>query len=193
MPNSHPIVDSPRGSAYAAYKQGFIELLKVRPKIVQEKVLVSYQSPIKTSDIRTSEGKFEAIHFDDSGSGLGPTTGDYNQDNEIICALPLRITETIPIPLLIQVMLPGTGTQADQRAADVRVDELLYEIMSVIAHNPTVGLEGAPGVDYAYASRAYMAERRTGKLGENLGRGHGASCRLYIELKARLTYYPDAV
>jgi hypothetical protein len=176
-------VANPIGTAYSSVKGAIVHLLQSSTSLQESGTIVSYETPANQTDIRTDKGKYEAIYFDDAGTGIGPVTGDSKQDNVIICSLPLRIEEEFTLPLWIVVLEPNRDDT--QEAADRRVDELLFEVMKEIASYPTLGLENVPEFDYLQVTKASQYERRTGFLREDAP-GRGASARYYLHVKCRL-------
>jgi len=178
-------ITTPHGTAFAAFKSALIANLKEREAL--EDVVVQYDSPENPAGVTTEQGLYESIFWDDAGVGIGISTKIPNQENVVICGLPLRIEEEHPIPLAIQVMLPGTGGR--QEAADHRVDELIFEVMAELAHNPTQGLHVTPGFDYIQATKLWTWERHSGILDPS-SLGRGALARLFINVEARISFTP---
>jgi len=161
------------GTSWATVKQGLVDRLLARPALAE--VAVSYEAPLQPEDVVGPTGKHEAIYFVDVDDDVG------EQDNKVICSLPLRIDEEYSVPLCVQVLRPESdGTQYQ---ADLRVDELLGEVLTVVANLPTLGVEA--GFQHLLATRGSL-HRRTGVIGQ--GAGHGASAVLDLRVEARLIY-----
>lgn len=165
-------LDNPVGSSFSTLKWEIYLALKARAGL--QGVAVSYQAPVQTQDVQADGGTFEAIWLDD-GSG--------EHENRVICSLPLQIEEIYGITLVVQVLRPES--LGDQRSADLRVDELLYEVMAEIATNPTFGLSNSGPFVYLHVTRATF-QRVTGFLPS--GAGHGARAELLLQVESRLRF-----
>lgn len=161
------------GTTYSTVKEALIDLLRDRPELGT--VAVTYEAPLQPDQVVGPTGEHEAIFFVDSDPDEG------TQENEVICSLPLRISESYALPLVVQVLRPESD--GSQLAADRRVDELLGVVLTVVANNPTLGVD-AP-FEYLHATRGNFT-RRTGVIGS--GSGHGSSVRFELHVEARLSY-----
>lgn len=162
----------PVGSSYSAVKWAIFQQLSARAGL--QGVAVSYQAPVQRQDVEDSTGSSEAIFLDD-GAG--------EHENVVICSLPLQIEELYQISLVVQVLRPTS--LGDQRAADLRVDELLFEVLSELAHDPTWGLSNTGNFVYLHTTRSTF-RRITGFL--PAGAGHGARAELSLQVDSRLRF-----
>lgn len=161
------------GSSYSTLKSAIIGRLVERAGLVG--VSVSYQAPVQASDVSGPVGSFEAIWLDDAEAG--------EHQNVVICSLPLQLEEVYSIKLVVQVLRPtSTGTQEE---ADTRVDELLYEVLHEMTHDPTWGLSGTSPFNYLHTTWTTF-ERRTGFL--PTGAGHGASWEANLQVNSRISF-----
>lgn len=161
------------GSSYSTLKSTIVTQLKARAGL--SAVSVSYQAPLQATDISGPVGNFEAIWLDDAESG--------EHQNVVICSLPLSLEEVYSIKVVVQVLRPtSTGTQEE---ADTRVDELLYEVLYELAHDPTWGLSGTTPFNYLHTTLTTF-ERKTGFL--PTGTGHGASWEANLQVQSRISF-----
>lgn len=154
------------GSSYATTRNALFTLLAARNGLAG--VVVSSQPPIQASDIVSSTGASDAIWIDDA-------EGDYSDD--CFKALPLQFDETYGLKIVIQSLKPSDdGTQYQ---ADLRVDQMLYEVLDQIAGDATLGVHS---FNYLYVLPSAF-KRVTGFLPS--GAGHGSRCELTVEVKCR--------
>lgn len=158
------------GSSYATVKNALATLLAARTGLAG--VAVSSQAPVQESDVTSSTGAFDAIWIDD-------TEGEYS--DECFRALPLAFDETYGLKVVIQSIKPTTA--GTQYAADLRVDEMLYEVLAQIANDATLGVHS---FNYLYALPTAF-RRITGFM--PTGAGHGSRCELTVEVKCRHTSF----
>lgn len=157
------------GSSYATVKNAYYTLLKARSGLAG--VAVSPQAPIQPTDITGSTGALDAVWIDDADGG-------YSDD--CFKAIPLQFDETYGLKVIAQSLQPqNTGTQY---AADLRVDQLLYEVLAPIAADATLGVHS---FNYLYVLPSAF-KRITGFL--PTGAGHGSRCELTVEVKCRHTF-----
>lgn len=160
------------GSSYSSVKWAIHDQLAARAGL--QGVAVSYQAPVQATDVQDSSGSGEAIWLDDGA-------GEHN--NVVICSLPLQIEEQYQISVIVQVLRPSSlGTQ---READLRVDELLYEVLHELATDPTWGLSNVGNFVYLHTTRSTF-QRVTGFLPS--GAGHGARAELNLQVDSRLRF-----
>lgn len=157
------------GSSYGTVKDTLTTLLQARAGLAN--VQVASQEPVVPSDL-SKAGYFDAIWVADSD-------GDYS--DECFRALPLAFDETYGLTVMLQSIRATTA--GTQNVADIRVDEMLYEVLDTIATSPTLGL-GAT-FNYLFALPAGF-RRVTGFMAT--GAGHGARCELTVEVKCRHTF-----
>lgn len=160
------------GSSYSTLKWAIFQQLQARAGL--QGVAVSYQAPVQAQDVQDSTGSSEAIWLDDA---------DGEHENVVICSLPLQIEELYSIALVVQVLRPSS--LGDQRAADLRVDELLFEVLSELATDPTWGLSNTGNFVYLHTTRTAF-RRVTGFLPN--GAGHGARAELALRVDSRLRF-----
>lgn len=161
------------GSSYSLLKSAITSRFQQRAGL--QGVAVSYQAPLQADDVTGSAGSYESIWLDD-------TDGEY--ENRVICALPLQLEETYSVRLVVQVLAPES--EGTQEVADRRVDELLYEVMSELAYDPTFGLSGTGNIVYLHATHGPF-RRITGLLPN--GMGHGARFEMNLEVDSRLEFH----
>lgn len=164
------------GSSYAALKRAIIDRLQARSAL--SAVSVSYQAPIQASDVLDSKGNGEAIWLDEA---------EGEHQNVVICSLPLHLEEVYALVCVIQVV--QDHSEGTQQAADERCDELLFEVLSELANDPTFGLSTGDPFNYLHVTRSTW-QRRTGFMPS--GAGHGSTIRLMLEVNARI-HFPDEV
>lgn len=158
------------GSSYAAVKNALVTLLQARTGLANVKV--SSQEPLNATDLTGSDGTQDAIWIAD-------TDGTY--DDQCFRALPLAFDETYGLKIAVQALRATTvGTQV---AADLRVDQLLYEVLQTVATDPTLGL----GTTFNYLFALPSTFQRHGGFLPT-GGGHGSRCDLTIEVQCRHTF-----
>lgn len=157
------------GSSYATVKNALATLLAARTGL--NGVAVSSQAPLQASDLTGSGGAKDSIWIDD-------TEGEYS--DECFRALPLAFDETYGLKVVIQSLKDSdAGTQYQ---ADLRVDQMLYEVLAQIANDATLGVHS---FNYLYVLPSAF-RRVTGFL--PTGAGHGSRCELTVEVKCRHTF-----
>jgi hypothetical protein len=162
----------PVGSSYSTLKAAIVDQLRVRPGL--SAVSVSYQAPLQPPDVQGPTGSAEAIWLDDA---------EGEHDNVVVCSLPLQLEELYAIRVIIQVLRPTSlGTQEE---ADRRVDELAYEVLHELAHDPTWGLSGTGAFNYLHTTRSTF-RRVTGYLPN--GSGHAARYELSLQVDSRISF-----
>jgi hypothetical protein len=157
------------GSTYAALKAAIVDRLRARPAL--SAVTVSYRAPETASEVQGESGSRELIHLDDA-------EGDHS--NVILGGLPLVLDESYSLKLVVQVLRP-TGEQLE---ADERVDELLFEVLSELANDPTFGVD-AP--EFEHVQVTYSSFIRTTGFLQNAS-GHAAGAELELAVEARLSF-----
>lgn len=157
------------GSTYSTAKEAIRAKLAARSGL--SAVKVSYQAPMQAADTTGATGLQDAIWLDDA-------TGDY--ENTVICGLPLRIDENYTIKVVAQSL--KASKDGTQKAADIRVDELLYEVMAELATDPTFGVTAFNHFQISHGG----FRRITGVLPQ--GAGHGARCELDLNVEARIVF-----
>lgn len=163
------------GSTYSQLKAAVTEQLEARADLGGAGVRVSYQAPVQPTDTEGVLGTYEAIWLDDVPTG--------EHENRVICSVPLQLEELYSLRLTIQVLKPDS--EGTQEAADRRVDELLYGVLSELAHDPTWGLTAHENFVYVHTTLTAF-ERKTGYLPN--GAGHGASWEGQLQVEARLSF-----
>jgi len=172
---------TPVGTTYGLFKKALMDLLHGVSGLAD--VAVNYDSPKDADDVVGNTGLYEAVFFGDTDPEHLRETGiSGEQDNVVICSVPLTIDEEYEVPLMVQVMLPLEGTQEE---ADLRVDQIMYHIMKTVASNPHMGIMGPshPEITVFYVTKAKF-HRKSGLV--EAGRGSG--CTLKFQIKARIQY-----
>ncbi len=159
------------GSTYSTLKGAIYAKLLAR--LTPLNVVVRYSAPERTDDVLGPTGKYEAVWLDNA---MG------SQDNVVICGAPLSIDETYRLNLSVQVLQEDGNVGGTQQTADVRCDEILYEVMDELAGNPTWGVTQFPICQTTRATFKW----ETGVLPN--GMGHGARVDLALEAKGRISY-----
>jgi hypothetical protein len=159
-----------KGSTYSALKAAIVDRLRARPGL--SAVTVSYRAPLTTSEVQGESGSRELIHLDDAEDG--------DHSNVIFGGLPLVLDESYSLLLKVQVLRPGE----EQRVADERVDELLFEVLSELANDPTFGVD-AP--EFEHVQVTYSSFTRTTGFLQNAS-GHAAGAELELAVEARLSF-----
>lgn len=168
------------GSSYAAVKTALQTLLDARSGL--DNVSVLSQAPLKPSELAGADGTSDAIW-------LGDTTGEYS--DECFRALPLAFDETYDLTISIQSLKPTSA--GSQVAADLRVDQMLYEVLAQIAGDPSIGNSPPGGTPvtgaitpntFNYLDALPSGFRRiVGFL--PTGAGHGSRCELTVTIHCR--------
>ena len=161
----------PAGSSYSAVKAALVAKLQARPGL--SAVAVSYEVPKDPMNVKGPTGANEAIWLDDA-------EGD--DDVVIFGGLPLVFDETYTLALTIQVLRPTTGAEGEQQAADTRADELLYEVLSELASDTSLGVVGFDLVQVTPSAW----RRKTGVL--STSNGHAAGIELDLSVNARISF-----
>ncbi len=128
----------PVGSAYATVKAAIAEALAARPGL--NDVTVLPHPPVKPEELKGIRGSGKAIWFADA-------EGAY--DNVVFLAPYLFLDETFQMTCVLQ-SLPGDSSDT-QLVTDMRVDEMLYEVLQEFAAQemsdlPAWGIETIPAV-----------------------------------------------
>ncbi len=168
---------APVGTTYGLFKSKFMLALQA----VSELSTVSrqYNSPVSGADLVGSTGLYEHICYADA-EFKEPADGD--QENVIICGLPVNIEEDFEVPVMIQVILNEQGTQEE---ADARLDQIFYYVMKTIAANPGMGIKSADHPEVVYFKATYCNFTRKSGI---IDTGRGSGMILNIQCKARINY-----
>lgn len=164
----------PAGSTYAALKAAIVERLQARSALSAVSVL--YRPPERADEVAGESGVNESIWLDEAA-------GDHT--NVVFGGLPLCLDESYSLALVIQVLRPTSD--GEQQVADERVDELLYEVLSELAHDPSFGVD-APEFDLVQVT--YSSFTRTGGFLQS-GSGHAAGAELELAVQARINFTED--
>lgn len=165
----------PHGSAYSLIKSALVFALEGRIELAD--VAVSYEAPVRPMDVVGPTGVHEAIWLDDAEGTFDVT---------IFTAGNLVFDEVLTVNLVIQVL--KRTSDGGQQAADERAQELLYEVLAEISQQKTwdfedLDLSQFDRLDFNPVSQAWS----TGFL-EGTTDGHGAACRLGIQVRARRSF-----
>lgn len=164
----------PHGSAYSLIKSALVFALEARPGLAG--VAVSYDAPVRPLEVTGPTGAHEAIWCDRAEGPL---------DSVVFTAGDLIFDENLTLDLVIQVLHKNSGTQ---QAADERAAELVYEVLAEIARQKEWDFADLDLSQFEYlyflpVSQAWVPGFLEGTTG-----GHGASCRLGIQVRARRSF-----
>lgn len=160
------------GTSLVIAKTALVAALQADATLTAAGVSVSYQAPILPTDLKSTDGDYEAIWLGDAS---------ISYEIPLLTAGHLHRDETIRQQLIVQVLKPGTGTTATQSAADTRAAELLTRVADILANNVNLSVTD-PARFEAVLTGANVA---VGFLGN--GQGHGARFEATVEFTARLT------
>jgi hypothetical protein len=158
------------GSTYAAVKAALFENLRARPAL--SAVSVGYRPPETGVELQGESGSNEAIWLSDAPDG--------SHSNMVFGGLPLMLEEQYDLMLTVQVV----RKDGEQYEADARVDELLYEVLSELTHDPTFGVAAS---NFERLCVSYSTFTRAGFYLNN-GSGHVATAVLELAVEARLSF-----
>lgn len=158
------------GSAYSTVKGAVFTRLAGRPRL--QGVALDLHPPADALKVTGPHGSGEAIWFADA-------EGDYT--NEIICGPGrLDLDETFTLTIVLQALPKNTSDT--QIVTDRRVDELLGEVLTAMAEDPTWGVTDFPVCQSTYGS----VRRFGGPMGDRPMYPSRAEFDLVVE--ARLTF-----
>ncbi len=158
------------GTSVVTACTALITALQNDDDLADDGVAVSYGAPVLPTDLKATDGDYEAIWL-----------GDATESEQIplLTAGHLHRDETIAQELVIQVMIPTTdGTQV---AADTRAVELLGRVQDILANNVDLGV-----TDPARFEAVLTGWKLTRGYIGNTG-GHGARFDCTVQFTARLT------
>lgn len=157
------------GSSYATAKAAIVAQLDARSGL--DDVTVMGEPPVDALKVTGPSGNGKAIWLADA-------EGDY--DNEVFCgAGRLDLDENYRLTIVIQALPVAGDTQA---TTDLKVDNILGEVLTEMAADPTWGLTQFQQFETTRGS----FRRFVGPIGERNLRP--ARCELDLEVNARLSF-----
>ena len=167
------------GSSYSAIKTALVALFKARPGL--KGVRTSYEGPTKPEDLVSLGGANEAIWFDNAEGSF---------DDIINCGDSLRFDETYLQYIIIQVMrMESVGLgNSPQQLVDERAEELLFEVLAVIADQSNWNLPALNLDQFSYLIITPRSQDWSPGFLEGTSDGRGVTCRLGIEVRTRRNY-----
>lgn len=158
------------GTSVVTVCSALIDTLAADATLAAAGVNVSYGAPVLPTDLRSTDGDYEAIWLGDA---------DETEEIPVLTAGHLHRDETIAQQLIVQVLKPTTsGTQV---AADTRAVEILTRIQAVLANNVDLGVTD-PARFEAVITRWKLVRGYLPNM-----QGHGARFEVTVEFTARLT------
>lgn len=158
------------GSTYAAGKAAILAQLDARSGL--DDVTVMGEPPVDALKVTGPAGNGKAIWLADA-------EGEY--DNEVFCGVGrLDLSETYTLTIVIQALPTAGESQAD---TDLKVDNMLGEILTELAADPTWGLTGT---FHQFETTRGGFRRYVGPIGERALRP--SRCELDLEVRARITF-----
>lgn len=162
------------GSTYGTLKTAITQRLSNRPGL--SAVAVGYEAPRFREDVMHSTGSGESIYLDQA-------EGSYQ--NVVMGAPGLWLEEVYSVALVIQVLT--VDSDKGQAFADLRVDELLWEVLDEMSADPTFGITTDDDrFVYVQVTRGDFT-RFTGQLSPS---GNGARVELALDVEARIRFDP---
>ena len=158
------------GTSLVVGKQALIARLNENATLTAAGVAISYQGPEQPTDLKSSDGNYEAIWL-----------GDATITNEVpfLTAGHLYRDETIRLKLIVQVLKPGTA--GDQEQADLPAQLLLAQVETTLANNVSLDVTDPARFEALFLG----ADQQVGFLGQ--GGGHGSRFECTVQFTARLT------
>lgn len=161
------------GSTYATLKAAIVTQLSARSGL--EGVDVLPAPPADALKVHGPTGAGKAIWIADA-------EGD--QDNTVLCGEGrLDIDETYSLTIVLQALPIDNEAQT---ATDLKVDQMLGELLLELASDPTWGLVTGP-VQYLITSRGSF-RRFTGPLPGNAT--YPSRCEFDLDVEARISFDP---
>ena len=158
------------GTSLATVKAAIFAVLAADATLSGDGVNISYGPPSLPTDLKSTDGDFEAIWLADATATL---------TIPLLTAGHLHRDENYRLTLVVQVLKPGSlGTQ---QAADARAAAILGRVEYVLANNPTASLTDPARVEVIVAGWDHV----TGALGN--GQGNGSRFEVSLDVTARLT------
>lgn len=158
------------GTSLAVVKAAVVAVLQADPTLAGDGVNISYQAPILPTDLKATDGDYEAVW-------LGDTTATV--EVPILTAGNLHRDETYRLSLVVQVLKPGTsGTQA---VADARAAAIFGRVETVLANNVPASVTDPARCEVLVAGWTHV----TGFLPN--AQGHGSRFEVTLQVTARLT------
>lgn len=160
-------------SALVEATDALVAALKPRPGLAL--VNVDYAAPDKGADLRTADGRYEGIWFEDADSDIDVTTfggGD------------LRFDESLDLQCVVQVL--GSTSAHTQRHVDQRCNELVLEVIRTCSEDATLGAyeNDSPLADFDLFEVTPISQSWTkGKLEGS--EAFGSRCLLTLQVKSR--------
>lgn len=162
------------GSTYSTVKSAITAQLAQRSGLSGVDVLAA--PPVDALNIHGPSGSGKAIWIVDA-------EGDY--DNVVMCgAGRLDIEESYGLTIVLQAM--PVNKSETQASTDLKVDEMLGELLLEIAADPTWGL-AVPPVQYLETTRGSF-RRFVGPLGQTAIRP--SRCEFDLNVEARISFDP---
>lgn len=163
------------GTALVVGKQALIARLEENATLTAAGVKISYRSPVLPTDVKATDGDYEAIWLGDATISDGIP---------VLTAGALHRDETSVLDVMVQVIKPGTsGAAADlQEEADIRAAAILTEVERVLANNVDLGVTDPARFEALFLG---ASKHVTGFLGNGQAYGSRFDCR--VEFTARLT------
>lgn len=163
------------GTALVVGKQALIARLGENTALTTAGVKISYRSPILPTDLKATDGDYEAIWLGDA------TISD---EIPLLTAGNLHRDETSVLDVFVQVIKPGTsGDAVDlQEQADIRAAAILTELERTLANNVDLGVTDPARFEALFLG---ASKHVTGFLGNGGAYGSRFECR--VEFTARLT------
>lgn len=164
------------GTALVVGKRALIARLQANATLTAAGVKISYRSPILPTDLKATDGDYEAIWL-----------GDATTTNTIpvLTAGNLHRDETSVLDVMVQVIKPGTASDDGvdlQEQADLRAAEILTEIERTLANNVDLSVTDPARFEALFLG---ASKHVTGFLGNGGAYGSRFECR--VEFTARLT------
>lgn len=158
------------GTSVVVAGSALIAALQADATLAAAGVRISYDAPILPTDLKSTDGDYEAIWLGDA---------DETEEIPLLTAGHLHRDETITQVVHVQVLKPTTsGTQV---AADTRAVEILTRIQDVLANNVDLGVTD-PARFEAVITRWRLVRGHLPSM-----QGHGARFEITVEFTARLT------
>lgn len=158
------------GSSYSTVKAAIYARLSSRPRL--QGVALDLHPPVDALKLTGPNGSGEAVWLADA-------EGDY--ENVVICGPGrLDLDETFTLTIVLQALAKNSSDT--QLVTDQRVDELLGEVLTAMAEDPTWGV-----TEFVYCQSTYGQVRRfAGPLGDRPTFPSRAELDLVVE--ARISF-----